>query len=536
MNITLTCRYLVVGFFLLGVGMLGSCKPTPRTAHSHRPEAEQMQGDTTAPQAEDAHAMPSKQQNAGLLHVYVTHRAYTPLRPWEMEAGRFAKTSGVYLGNGQVLTIADKLPTATYVELRLPDESRAVPARVVKVDPDLNLALVTVQHEEDRDIFAHVPAHDVGVPLKVGDVAQLHSLINDVVPVQVDVQAESANTSEAMIPLMTMRSRSPLPQMLEPGLPLLRNGRVVGLVHNFKANNQSLNIINAEMIRRFLLQEAGDSAVPVMGVSMTLLNDPVFRKYLKLDREGGGVYVSELLPAGSAAAAGMQKGDVIVSVENKPVSASGTCDHPIYGQIDVPMVIRSLKPCGESITLGLIRSGEPLNLNVPLNRNALEKSPLRREKQGTPPRYVMWGGMLFQPLTQNYLDALEQRAGSLPISFVRIKQTLPELLQQGRSEPVALTLIIPTPATLGYDALGFCVVEKVNGQPVISLEQLAELLDTPTPDGTVELTIDRPPYKIYMDHSLVEACNDMLRRQAIPVLRRLRDESESGGTSAEGSH
>ena len=339
--------------FTLCVALLGSCKPTPRTANDHRAETERLEDEhqVVSRTMDEAEVVsPTRQTAADLLYVCVTYRSYNPYRPWEMEAGHFVKTSGVYLGNGQVLTTAGKLPTATYLELRLPDQSRAVPARVIKVDPDTNLALVTVQHEDDADIFDKVSAHEVGEPLMIGDVAQLQSLINDTEPVQVDVRAESANEHAALIPLMTMRSHAPLPQMIEPGMPLLKNGRIVGLVHNYESNSQSLNIINAEMIRRFLLQESDSSGVPVIGGGMTLLNDPVFRKYLKLEDGTNGLYVSELVPVGSAAAAGIRKGDVIVSVEDMPVNASGVCNHPIYGKISVPMVIRSLKPCGESDT------------------------------------------------------------------------------------------------------------------------------------------------------------------------------------------
>ena len=525
--------------FTLCVALLGACKPTPRTANDHRAETERLEDEhqVVSRTMDEAEVVsPTRQTAADLLYVCVTYRSYNPYRPWEMEAGHFVKTSGVYLGNGQVLTTAGKLPTATYLELRLPDQSRAVPARVIKADPDTNLALVTVQHEDDADIFDKVSAHEVGAPLMIGDVAQLQSLINDTEPVQVDVRAESANEHAALIPLMTMRSHAPLPQMIEPGMPLLKNGRIVGLVHNYESNSQSLNIINAEMIRRFLLQESDSSGVPVIGGGMTLLNDPVFRKYLKLEDGTNGLYVSELVPVGSAAAAGIRKGDVIVSVEDMPVNASGVCNHPIYGKISVPMVIRSLKPCGESVTLGVIRDGKPFRVSVPLNHDALDKSPIRREKQGTPPRYVMWGGMLFQPLTHNYLDALEARVGSLPISFVRAKHDVEELLKQGRTEPVALTLLIPTPATLGYDSLGFCVVEKVNGELVRSLEHFAELLDAPTPDGTVEFTIDRAPYKIYMDQQLANASNDVLRRNAIPNRRRLREATRDESSVVERRH
>lgn len=518
---------ITFGCALLGMALLGACKPTPRTANDHPRRAETesaTEPSSTQQQSQEnptpALLQPSVEQPAGLLKVFVVSRAYSPLRPWEMEGDKTNSSMGVYLGNGRVLTTSENLPTATYVEIRLPDQSQAVPARVVKVDADLGLALLTVQHEKDASIFDGIRAHEVGAPVKLGDVAQVHSLVNDVTPVQADVRAESANTDEAQVPLVTMRAGSPLPQNMEDGLPVLKDGRVVGMVVSYKASNQSLNVVNAELIRRFLLQEPEVSGVPVLGGNFVSLNDPVFRKYLKLDPKQGGLYVSEVEPSSSLAAAGVRAGDVLVSVEGVPLDAVGNCKHPIYGVINVSGLIRSLKPCGECVTLGMMRNGEAYQATVPLNRDAVEKSLLRREKPGTPPRYIMWGGLLFQPLTADYLDTLERRAGSLPISFVRVREGEKKLVEQGVQEPVALTFVIPMPATLGYDTLGFCRVTHVNGELVRSFTQFADLLDAPTPDGSVRLTIDRAPYNIYLDRRTVEESNDVLRRRVIHTLRR----------------
>lgn len=518
----------------VAVALVGACKPTPRTANDHPRKAEktadqpvlQQQQPTSTP------SPPAPREPAGLLRVDAVSRAYNPLRPWEMGEDQASTSMGVYLGNGRVLTTAGKLPTATYVQLSLPDKTQAVPARVLKVDADLGLALLTVQHEKDATLFDAMRAHEVGAPLHLGEVAQLHSLINNVTPVCAPVKAESANTQEMQVPLVTMRALSPLPQSLNRGLPIIKDGRIVGVVMSYKASEQSLNVVNAELIRRFLLQEAGTSGVPVLGGQFLALNDPVFRKYLKLDPKQGGLYVSKVEPMGALAAAGVKAGDVLVSVEGEPLDAVGNCKHPIYGVINVSDMIRCLKPCGEGITLGMMRHGEAYQATVALNRDAIEKSPLRREKPGTAPRYIMWGGLLFQPLTADYLDMLEQRAGSLPISFVRVREGERELAKRGIQEPIALTFVIPTPATLGYDTLGFCRVTYVNGVEVRSFKHFADLLDTPTPDGTVSLSIDRAPYTIYLDRKVVEESNDALRRRVIHTLRRVSSEPHVARTDS----
>ena len=68
---------------------------------------------------------------------------------------------------------------------------------------------------------------------------------------------------------------------------------------------------------------------------------------------GGGVRVGGVSPGGPAAEAGVKAGDVIVSVQSKPV-ATGR---------ELVRVMESVKP-GEKVELGLKRDGKPLTLAV----------------------------------------------------------------------------------------------------------------------------------------------------------------------------
>jgi predicted metalloprotease with PDZ domain len=68
---------------------------------------------------------------------------------------------------------------------------------------------------------------------------------------------------------------------------------------------------------------------------------------------GGGVRVGNVSPGGPAAEAGVKAGDVIVSVQSKPV-ATGR---------ELVRVMETVKP-GEKVELGLKRDGKPLKLAV----------------------------------------------------------------------------------------------------------------------------------------------------------------------------
>ncbi|MCQ2364375.1 MAG: PDZ domain-containing protein [Akkermansia sp.] len=509
---------------------LAACKPTPRTApdaHRTPPPAEQTPApepqtpatpeEPPAPAPQPAPTPTAEPANA-LLKVHAARQEYALLQPWEKKTADEDSALGVYLGDGRVLTVAEPLRAATYVELSLPDDSRSVPARVLKRDDDLNLALLTVEHEADASIFDTRTALALGEPMALGAEAELAGLVRGLTPVHIPVLVQGVNGE---VPHLTARTAAPAPEGHDQGAPVMQGGKLVGLSLSFEADALSLELINAELIARFL-DEAHRSGTPVLGLRFTPLDDPVLRRYLELPEEQSGLYVSAVIPGSAAENAGIIPGDVIIAIDGMAVDAQGRCRHPLYGLYNAAALLRIAKPLGEALSLNLYRHGEQLELPVPLNRDIAEHGLHALESAGSAPRYILWGGLVFQPLTESYLNAVRQRSnGDLPLPFLRLTQREKELAESGEKEPIGLTIVIPTPATLGYDRARFAVVKAVNGKPVHDLAELAELLDEPTADDVTEIRLDTAPYSIYIDRSAAETANDLIRRRGIPVLRNL---------------
>lgn len=523
--------------------LVGGCKPTPRTDPSARrnaPSAAEGQQDAPsdtrrepAPQGESASSEPTPASpreatptsesepspSDSLVEVTAAVQDYNLLRPWEKKEGSTNQAMGVYLGDGKVLTNGSTVQAATYVEISLPDHSQRAAARVLRIDPDLNLALLSLAREQDAALFDSRVARATGEPLRLGDTAELWSVIRGVIPVRLSLTAESG-TEDSSVPRLQMQSAQPMPQGLSIGLPVIREGKLVALSTGYQAQTQTFTCTNAEFIRRFLDQgEGGSSGAPVLGATLTELDDPVFRAYLKLQPNQGGLYIGRVEPDSAAESVGLQEGDVVMAIDGISIDNQGRCEHPLYGMAGARSLIRSLKPLGERLTLSISRDGQVWEVEVPLNRDAVERGLIGEDKPGVQPRYIMWGGLLFQPLTSSYLQTLRASAKGLPLHFLELERREKELREKGYKELVALTLVVPTPATLGYDHLGFCLVEAVNGEIVRSFSEFAARLDAPTPDGIVELQLNKPPYRIYLERQAVERSNDLLRRGAIPRLR-----------------
>ncbi|VFP78907.1 Periplasmic serine endoprotease DegP [Candidatus Erwinia haradaeae] len=84
-------------------------------------------------------------------------------------------------------------------------------------------------------------------------------------------------------------------------------------------------------------------------------------KAIKVDVQRGA-FISQVLPKSSAARAGIRAGDVIVSINNKPISSFAA----LRAQIG------SL-PVGTTMKLGIIRSGTPISITLSLEPSSTDK-------------------------------------------------------------------------------------------------------------------------------------------------------------------
>lgn len=539
---------------------LSCCKPTPRSAPRPTEEETQQQDKTETPTK--ATELPAEQPTetpvmepsltpdaeptdptkpadtpvaqpvapvdcaASLVSVALTIQDYNRLMPWEKQQASSARLNGVYLEQGRVLTLGSSMALANYVEISLPDSSKTVTARVQRFDTDLNLALLVVDNLEDATIFETRVPLDLGTPMSRTAKAELLCTLNGTQSVAIPLQGE-IGTADKGLPRLQMRADQAVPGNYSHGAPVVKDGRLVGLSAGYNSSSRQVKVINADLIARFLNADGTTPCgVPLMGVSLAELTDPVFRRYLKLAEDRTGVYLCDVEPTGAAAAAGLQKGDVLTSVEGLSIDNRGRCNLPAYGLLDVTTVVRYLKPLGQTMRLTYSRDGQEHEVEMPLNRDAEEKALIRTEVSGVAPRYLVWGGLVFQPLTTNYLEALKTEAKALPIEFLKLEDEEAALQERGYRELTALTLVVPTKATLGYDSCNFCVVEKVNGREVHTFDEFVACLNEPTESGMVELSINKAPYRIYMERSAAEAANAEMKRAGILKLSRLTADAE----------
>ncbi len=120
--------------------------------------------------------------------------------------------------------------------------------------------------------------------------------------------------------------------------------------------------IPSNMVKNLTSQmvEYGQVKRGELGIMGTELNSEL-AKAMKVDAQDAqrGAFVSQVLPNSSAAKAGIKAGDVITSLNGKPISSFAA----LRAQVGT-------MPVGSKLTLGLLRDGKQVNVNLELQQSS----------------------------------------------------------------------------------------------------------------------------------------------------------------------
>lgn len=507
-------------FLALGAATLPAQTPAPEAPVKKR-----------APVAVEGGSAPQQVvQSSSLVKVNATSQPFNLHLPWQKESPSGRRGLGVVLAGNRVLVTGQMVADATYIELELPEKGQKIPAKVVAVDYEANLALLeSPPSDKQKAFFAGLKpmAVDVGARIedkvdilqagRVGELIKSPLIISKVLTRRYNVEGSGFLVYEAN---NIVRSEAN-----SFTLPVVKGGKLVGLLLSYDSKNQVTTILPAPIIEHFLKDVADGSyeGFPSLGMELQATQDEQFREFLGLKPDAAGVLISMVMKGGSAEKAGMKKGDILVSINGFTIDSRGDYKDPQFGALSSSHLVRGRAYVGDKVEIKVIREGKDVTLNGQLTRRKPDDYLVLPYLFDKGPRYVLMGGLLFQELSRPYLDAFgeDQRGGAI-LRLSRIASHPDKFEEEGRKKLVFLSLVLPTPSAQGYDKLGGQVVNKVNGKAITNLDDLADAFKN-AKDTTHVIELNEFPHILYLDTFNAERDNMRLLGGAYRIgsLKRL---------------
>lgn len=518
-------------------GILDAVRATPTPAAAPAvatPEATTTNGAAAAtpvatptPEPTVEPPRPSKGQQPPVVRVNVAAQAPNFMQPWRKNPRTIRQGLGVVLMDGRILVTAELVADHIDVELEKPDTALKAAAQVEVVDYDANLALLAAP---SADFLQSIPGARLDESVSVGDRVEVMQLEPNGRPVTTPATVTTIEVGPYPVDenaFLVFKLSVPL-QTRENSftIPALKDGRLVGLVMRYSPATQTADLVPAPVIAQFLRAAAKQpyAGFPRAGLTFSDTRDPQLRRFASLPEGTGGAYVTKVLPGSPADAAGVKAGDILLSVDGRAIDQDGNYEDERFGKISLAHYVSTALQAGQKIPIVVWRDGAEVTLEgtlAPRDRSRMISQPYIFDRD---PDYVVVGGVVFSELSRQFLREFGrgwQEDAPLKLLYLdRFQSELPP----DRGRIVFISGVLSSPNNIGYEGLGFEVVEEINGKPIRSLADVAAAVDNPEgPYHRIRLAED--PGLLVLDVDGSKADEERIKQQyGLESLRHLESQ------------
>ncbi len=467
---------------------------------------------------------PTVEKALSVVRVNVTNQAWDFGRPWGKRTPFTRRAIGAVLPRQRVLVTAELVANANFVEFESAGGGQKVPATVEFVDYECNLALLKT---DDTEFLKDLLPLNIG-EARIGDqlsVWQIENNGNLLVTHGPMTTAEVLRYPIDESPFLVYRLTAQL-QFRDTSfpLPVVKGEKLVGLLQRYDNSANNADIIPAPVIEHFLKDAVQPpyEGFPRLGMGYANTRDPQLRRYAGMKPGNGGIYVTEVLPGGPAAKAGLQKGDVVLKIAGETIDQDGNYNDPQYGRISLSHLVGTRHFHGTELKFDILRQSNPRQLTVTIANRPVESFVIEPYVIDRAPKFFILGGLVLQELSRQYLKEWgADWKKKAPEQFVYLDAQQNELFKDGPKKVVFLSRVLPSEATIGYEEVRSAVVKKVNGVVLQGIADLPKAL-AQAKDGVHKIEFDGEPGAIYLDAAQVTALEPMLAtKYRLPTLQRL---------------
>lgn len=440
--------------------------------------------------------------------------------PWNPGQSTTGMGSGFIISGNRILTNAHVVSNARFITIEKEGDARRYEARVKYIAHDCDLAMLEVL---DQDFFRNtgtlplggVPALDstvsvVGYPIGGDRLSVTRGVISRI---DYRVYAHSGVDSHLVIQIDAAINPG------NSGGPVIQDGSVVGVAFQGFSGMVAQNVgymIPVPVLNRFL-QDVTDGRYDRyvdLGIQFFPLINATHRRALGLAAGDFGVMVSEVMQAG-AAQGFLETEDVLLAIDGLPIFSDGRVDLDNDRVMLNEVVERKFK--GDTVTLDLLRHGKKKSVSITLN------TPwpylIQARQYDVQPRFVLFGGLVFQPLSSSFYSTLQQKTVTLRYHMTMF---LDKELYRRHPEVVVISKILPDPINTYLDRFVYTIVDQINETKIRTLEDVAAAFDKPAEFYVIRVMGDPQPL-VLEGQAVAEAKARILRRYGVTREAHLED-------------
>src|SRR5436309_5185792 len=427
--------------------------------------------------------------------------------PWNAGGLERGVGAGFVISGNRIMTNAHVVANSRYVTVERDGDPNKYPAKVQFIANDCDLAVITVPAP---DFFKNM------LPLQFGGIPMLESTVSAYgypiggermsvttgIVSRVDFQLYTHSSVDQHLAIQISAQINPG----NSGGPVMQDAKVVGVAFQGYSGDVAQGVaymIPTPVIKRFL-QDIGNGhydEYPDLGITYSKLQNPAQRRFLGLKDDDRGVLVSTVVTAGPSAGI-IQPGDVLLAIDDHPIASDSNVE--LEGERAAFQEVVERKFNGDSVRLDVWRNKQRITVTIKLY------TPwpyvVQAHRYDVRPRYVLYGGLLFQPLNLDLLEAYRPTDLRLRHFF---EYFVVEQLYLQHPDVIMLTNILPDAINTYLAPYRGGIVDEINGKKVRTLDEVANAFAETPERFVIRMIGDGPP--LVLDRNKVEAARERIK-------------------------
>jgi S1-C subfamily serine protease len=439
-----------------------------------------------------------------VVKIYTVYNTYDYDRPWQMKGQNSCSGSGTIIDGKRILTNAHVVADHTFIQVRKAGDAKRYTAEVEVVAHKCDLAILKVN---DDSFYENVDPVQIGDLPKVRDRVAVYGFPEggDELSITEGVvsRVEHNLYSHSFAHLLTCQIDAAINEGNSGG-PVMKDDQLVGVAFQAMSREDVENIgymVPSPVIKHFLTDIADGKydGIPELGISTQEMENPDIRLKFGMSKEDTGALISYIDPD-SPARGVLRSGDVILAIDGVRVENDKTVEFREGERTHLKYLIQK-KQMNDSIRLRILRQKKIMNVAVKLSTPLHSSRLVPHEQYDVSPTYYILGGMLFEPVTLNYLKTWGKKwifsaPDDITHYYLYGKRT------DDRKQVIVLVEVLADEINVGYHDLDNRVVSYVNGKKISTMADLVAAFENNA--GKYHIILDERGHQIVLDRSKVD--------------------------------
>jgi len=404
-----------------------------------------------------------------IVKIFTVSKIPSYNTPWNSNIRR-SHASGAIIDGNRILTNAHVVANETFIEVKRYGDTKRYEAKVEFISHQADLALLRV---EEKAFFKDVtPLHFDGLP-EIQQKVTVYGFPRGGSSLSVSEGVVSRIEHNRYVHSREIFLSIQIDAAINPGSsggPAISNGEIVGVVMQQISKAQSIGyLVPVEVVRHFLadVKDGQYDGFVHLGVSTEMMINKSLRKLYHMTEIQSGVLLIDMSELSSGYGV-LKRRDVLMAIDGHNIENDGTVEFRKHQFTSYKYYVDK-KQVGDTVVFTVLRKGKVEKVHFKLMHTADTHLLVNTLGYDNAPKYLIYGGYVFSPLTRNLL--MNSKA-----SLLDLRELAGRWATKDKQEVVVLLKVLATESNRGDHSFSLWTVDKIDGKHYQDYKEFTQML------------------------------------------------------------